>query len=198
VSECSDRHRRCIDGDDLRVLRVPRMTSDVASLIAHYGLTPLPSEGTLFVSTYRSRTDLPGGAPHGTAIIGMYCDEPLSQSLFHKLPVDEVWHFYSGDPLRLVLLFPDGNSRDVVLGADPLRGHQVQFVVPAGVWQGGHLVPGGRYALFGCTMAPGFTDTMYEGGVGDALTAAYPDRAADIARLGGEAQDTRMPEGFAT
>ncbi len=174
------------------------MTDDVSALIAHFGFTPLPSEGTLFASTYRSAEDVAGGGPIGTAMIGMYCDAPFSQSFFHRLPVDEVWHFYGGDPLRLVLLHADGSSSDVIMGPDPLAGHLVQFVVRADVWQAGHLVAGGRYALFGCTMAPGFTGAMYEGGARDTLTAQYPDRSADIARLGCEPHDTRMPEGFAT
>ncbi len=174
------------------------MDDDIAALIALFGLTPLPSEGTLFASTYRSLDDLPNGGPCGTAIIAMYCDAPLSQSRFHRLPVDEVWHFYGGDPLRLILLFPDGSSRDVVMGSNPLQHHAVQFVIPAGVWQAGHLVAGGRYALFGCTMAPGFTGSMYKGGARDTLLAEFPDRAADIERLGCEPHDTRMPEGFAS
>ena len=174
------------------------MTDDVSALIAHFGFTPLPSEGTLFASTYRSAENVAGGGPIGTAMIGMYGDDPLSQSLFHRLPVDEVWHFYGGDPLRLVLLHADGSSSDVIMGPDPLAGHLVQFIVRAGVWQAGHIVAGGRYALFGCTMAPGFTAAMYEGGARDALTAQYPDRMDDIARLGCEPDDTWMPEGFAT
>lgn len=174
------------------------MRDDVAQLITHFGLTPLPSEGTLFVSTYRSGDELPSGGPVGTAMIGMYCNDPVSHSRFHRLLVDEVWHFYAGDPLRLILLFPDGTSRDVAMGPDPLRGHRVQFVVPAGVWQAGLLVTGGRYALFGCTMAPGFTGSMYDGGTRDDLLTRFPDRAEDIQRLGGELPDSRMPQGFAT
>ena len=171
---------------------------DVAALMAHYALTPLPAEGTLFTSTYRSPTEFPDGSPHGTAMIGIYCEEPLSHSRFHRLPVDEVWHFYGGDPLRLILLHPDGSSEDVILGANPLAGERVQFVIPAGTWQAGHVVSGGRYALFGCTMAPGFTGTMYEGGERTALRARYPSRAADIDALGGDAHELQMPEGFAT
>jgi predicted cupin superfamily sugar epimerase len=174
------------------------MPDDIAALIARFDLTPLPSEGTLFASTYRSVENVAGGGPVGTAMIGMYCSEPVSHSLFHRLPVDEVWHFYGGDPLRLVLLRADGSSSDVIMGSDPLAGHCVQFVVPAGVWQAGHLVDGGRYALFGCTLAPGFTDAMYDGGARDVLAARYPDRLDDIARLGCDPDDTRMPEGFAT
>ena len=173
------------------------MHPDVRALIEHYNLSPLPVEGTLFASTYRSIQDTPDGAPLGTAIIGLYCEEPLSLSRFHRLPTDEIWHFYAGDPLRLVLLHPDGSSEDVLMGSDPLRGQRVQFVVPANAWQAGHVVDGGRYALYGCTMAPGFTSETFEAGLISDLIARYPERAEDIRRLGimGE---TRMPDGFAT
>lgn len=172
------------------------MLPEVKALIDHFDLQPLPVEMTLFASTYRSATLLPDGRNHGSAIVGLYCDEPYSVSLFHKLTVDEVWHFYAGDPMRLILLFPDGSSRDVILGSDPLAGQQVQFVVPAGVWQAGQMVAGGRYSLYGCTMAPGFTWEMFIGGTKSELLALYPGRATDITQLGIEdGQETHMPAG---
>jgi predicted cupin superfamily sugar epimerase len=182
----------------LRLFTGKQMDPAIDALIAHFGFTVLPSEGTLFASTWRSADSGAEGGPVGTAMIGMYCEQPPSRSRFHRLPVDEVWHFYAGDPLRLVLLFPDGSSREIRMGNDPLNGELVQCVVPAGVWQAGHLATGGRYALFGCTMAPGFTDRMYEGGLRELLLRTHPDRADDIAQLGCELGDTRMPAGFAT
>ena len=168
-------------------------------LIAHFGMTQLPVEGTSFVSTYRSAVELPDGGPIGTAMIGLYSGDPPSRSLFHRLAFDEVWHFYRGDPMRLVLLRDDGSSDDVVMGSDVLAGQRVQFVIPAGVWQAGELVAGGRWALFGCTMAPGFTGTCFEGGAIDTLLASHPDRAEDIRHFGiPDEHDTRMPDGFAT
>ena len=174
------------------------MLPEVKALIDHFNFKPLPVEGTLFSSTYRSEQELENGKPCGTAMIGLYCDEPYSVSLFHKLSVDEVWHFYSGDPFRLILLYPDGSSRDVVMGSEPLKGQQVQFVVPAGVWQAGHMLEDGRYSLFGCTLAPGFTDDIFEGGTRADLLSLYPERAEDIARFSCGEDGTRMPEGFAT
>jgi predicted cupin superfamily sugar epimerase len=168
-------------------------------LIDHFGMTALPVESTFFVSTYRSRAENPDGGPVGTAMIGMYVDEPRSVSLFHRLTFDEIWHFYGGDPIRLVLLHPDGSDEEIVLGADVLAGHQVQFVIPAGVWQAGELVSGGRWALFGCTMAPGFTGTCFEGGTVNELLVSHPRRDDVIRRLGiPDGHDTSMPEGFAT
>lgn len=174
------------------------MHPEVKGLIDRLHLEPLPAEGTLFASTYRSEQELDSGKPFGTAIVALYCDGPPSLSRFHRLSVDEIWHFYAGDPLRLVLLFPDGSSRDVIMGNDPLKGQQVQFVIPAGVWQAGHMLEGGRYSLFGCTMAPGFTDDMFEGGTREQLLRAFPERAADIHRFGCDSDKTTMPKGFAS
>jgi len=174
------------------------MDPDVGDLIDRLGMTPLPVEGTFIVSTYRSEENTASGGPIGTAMIGLYSDDPPSRSLFHRLDFDEVWHFYCGDPLRLVLLHPDGSSNDVVMGSDVRGGHVVQFVIPAGVWQAGELVAGGRWSLFGCTMAPGFTGTCFEGGTISGLLATHPDREPDIRRLGiPDDHSTEMPSGFA-
>ena len=153
-------------------------------LIERFGMTPLPVEGTLFAETYKSDATAPSGGPAGTAGVGLFCDEPPSRSLFHRLAFDEVWHFYAGDPLRLVLLHPDGSDEEVVMGRSVLAGGTVQHVVPAGVWQAGELVPGGTWALYCCTMAPGFTPDCFEGGRVADLLATHPARAADIERLG--------------
>ncbi len=173
------------------------MHPKIIALIDHFSFTPLPAEGTLFASTWRSTQEFADGSPLGTAMIGMYCHDPLSQSVFHRLPVDETWHFYGGDPIRLVLLTPEGSSREILLGGDPLAGHSIQFTIPAGTWQAGHLVEGGLYGLFGCTLAPGFTGSMYEGAQRHELLAKFPGRQADILRLTHENAETTMPEGFA-
>ncbi len=171
----------------------------MSELIEAYGLQPLPVEGTLFASTYRSAASLPDGAPVGTAMIGMYAHDPLSRSLFHRLPHDEVWHFYAGDPIRLVLLQADGDVDEVWLGADVVAGHRRQFVVPAGVWQAGELVASGTYGLFGCTMAPGFTGAGFEGGRRSTLLASHPSAQADIDCLAvPDDERAAMPDGFAT
>ncbi len=130
--------------------------------------------------------------------MGLYAHEPLSRSLFHRLTSDEVWHFYAGDALRLVLLHPDGSSSDVVLGNDHAAGELIQFVVPAGTWQAGELAhQNGSYSLFGCTMAPGFTGAAFEGGARSKLLAQYPSRAEDVERLGlSDSDGGQLPEGF--
>jgi len=157
--------------------------SEIRALIAHFDLQTLPVEGTLFTQSYRSREKTATGELAGSAIVGLFCDEPRSFSCFHTLTHDEIWHFYRGDPLRLILMHPDGSSEDVILGSDLAAGQHVQFVVPAGVMQAGELVAGGRYALYGCTMAPGFSAASFAAPNEAALLAQWPDRAADIGRL---------------
>lgn len=151
------------------------MEAEVRALIDRFDLRPLPVEGTLFAETYRSAD--------ATAIVALYAVDPPSCSRFHVLTRDEIWHAYAGDPFRLILLHADGSSEDVVMGRDVRAGQRVQCTVPAGTWQAGELLPGGRYALFGCTMAPGFTPDCFTAAHAEALIAGWPSRAADIRRL---------------
>jgi predicted cupin superfamily sugar epimerase len=149
-------------------------------------MTPLPVELTYFAQTYRND-------PVGTAGVGLFSVDPPSRSLFHRLTFDEVWHFYAGDPLRLVLLHGDGSDEEVILG-DPLAGHAVQHAIPAGVWQAGEVGPGGAWSFYGVTMAPGFTAECFEGGRAGDLLASHPARASDIERLSvPEGAPTTMP-----
>jgi len=169
----------------------------VQKLIEQYRLQPLPVEGTLFAQTYRSAAELAPGQPAGTVMVGLYCEEPRSESLFHRLTLDEVWHFYGGDPFRLILLRPDGTSEDVVLGPDPMAGHRAQYIVPAGVWQAAHLIQGGAWSLYGCTMSPGWIPGCFEGGTRAALLASHPSRAADIERYACPDGEIHMPSSMA-
>ena len=166
---------------------------DTQAILDHYHLYTLPVEGTFYRETYRSPLHTSMGGSAGTAIIGLYCADPLSVSCFHRLTYDEVWHVYGGDPFRLYLLHPDRSSEVVIMGSDPLAGQQVQVVIPAGTWQAGELIPGGRYALFGCTMAPGFEAADFEAGIAADLIAEYSTQADAIQRLSVNGAQTRMP-----
>jgi len=186
-----------IDVIDLARFDGRSIHADTVAVLRHYRFDRLPIEGTWYRSTWRSTLDDARGKPAGTAMIGMYANSPESISCFHRLSHAEVWHAYAGDPFTLFLLHADGQSETVLMGTDPRAGQVVQFVVPAGVWQAGGLVPDGRYALFGCTMAPGFTGDCFEAGVATALIAAHPAHAELIQRYAVRGSATRMPQGFA-
>lgn len=157
-------------------------------LIKHLGLTPHPKEGGFFRETYRaaeSQSALPtryqGPRSASTAIY--YLLTPSTYSALHRLQTDEIFHFYLGDPIRMLQLNPDGTGRTIVLGQDVRAGQQVQVVVPRGVWQGSCLEPGGQFALLGCTVAPGFEYADYESGDRQTLLGQYPAFAETIERL---------------
>jgi predicted cupin superfamily sugar epimerase len=157
-------------------------------LIAFLHLQPHPREGGYFRETYRSADTLPSLAPQyrgprcaGTAIY--YLLTPTTCSALHRLGSDEIFHFYLGNLVRMLQLFPDGQGKEVVLGPDVLGGQSVQVVVPRGVWQGSVLEPGGDFALLGCTVAPGFEYADYESANRAELTERYPAFADFIERL---------------
>jgi len=187
-----------IDVVDLARFNYKPIHPDTASMLRHYRFERLPVEGTLFKSTWRSSQQTSKHGPAGTAMIGLYANEPESISCFHKLDYEEVWHVYGGDPFTLYLLYPDGRTEDILMGTNPIVGELVQYVVPAGVWQAGCLNKGGRYALFGCTMAPGFTGTCFEAGLATDLVELYPSKIDIIKKLSVNEHQKKMPEGFAT
>lgn len=149
-------------------------------LVAHYALEPLPREGGLFRRTWAG-PEGPDGRPAGSAIVVLLTADDYSA--LHRLPTDEIWHHYLGDPLELLLLAPDGTARTAVLGPDLRAGQHLQYTVPAGTWMGGRVADGGAWTFFGCTMAPGFTYADYEHGDAADLTARYPGQAARIMEL---------------
>lgn len=152
------------------------MDQETADLAARYGLEPLEVEGGLFRRTWAGPLD-EDGRPAGSAIILLLSAADGNFSALHRLPIDEVWHFYQGDPVELLLL--DTEAHVEVLGP----GHHVQLTVPAGTWMGAQVRPGGRWSLCGTTMAPGFMPADYEGGDVDVLAARYPDAADHIRAL---------------
>jgi predicted cupin superfamily sugar epimerase len=161
-------------------------------------LKPLPREGGWYRETHRSSLQLPPGvlgsgysSPRAAGTAIYYLLTPDSFSALHRLPADEVFHFYLGDPVEMLQLgpAPGAGGRIVTLGPDVLAGQQPQVVVPAGVWQGSILKPAGALALLGTTMAPGFDFADYEAAPRDRLLAEYPAFAERIARLCPEAAD---------
>jgi predicted cupin superfamily sugar epimerase len=158
---------------------------DVRHLIERLGLEPHLEEGGYFRETYRSAGSFePGGAYDGRRSVSTaiyYLLTPDTCSALHRLPGDEIFHFYLGDPVHMLLLRPDGAVERPILGPD-LETMRVQQVVPGGTWQGSRLAPGGAWALLGTTMAPGFEPGDYEAGTLD-LARAYPGAAEEIRAL---------------
>ena len=159
------------------------MTAD--QVIKALNMLPHPIEGGFYAETYRSSASLaqnvlpsPAGSPYpadrslATAIY--YLLTPGTFSAMHRVRGDEMFHFYLGDPVETLQLDPNGSGEIIILGQDIACGMKLQHNVPGGVWQGSLLRQGGRFALMGTTMSPGFDYADYETGHRDALIAQYP------------------------
>jgi len=143
---------------------------------------PHPIEGGSFRRTYTSNQSVRlerGERALGTAIY--YLLEPGTFSEMHLLTSDELFHFYLGDPVEMLQLWPDGHSVLLTLGSDLAAGQHVQLLVPAGVWQGTRLIGDGQVALLGCSVVPGFDYADYTSGSFAELAAQWP-REAELIR----------------
>ncbi|HYI24088.1 MAG TPA: cupin domain-containing protein [Thermomicrobiales bacterium] len=134
-----------------------------AEIIQLLDLQPLAGEGGYFRQTLfvPNEPDAPGGNPLATAIV--FLVSPTSWSGLHRLVTDELFHFYLGDPCRMVVCSPDGVLEERCLGTNLRSGCRIQTLVPGGHWQGTMLHPDGEfgYALLGTTMTPGFRQDQF-------------------------------------
>lgn len=92
----------------------------------------------------------------------------------HRVRGDEMFHFYLGDAVEMLQLQADGSGEVILLGQDIAAGTRLQHNVSCGVWQGSRVRAGGKFALLGTTMAPGFEYEDYETGNRAELSARYP------------------------
>lgn len=160
------------------------MTAD--QIIKALHMLPHPIEGGFFAETYRSSAEIPQQklpgypAARSLATAIYYMLTPDSFSAMHRVRGDEMFHFYLGDPVEMLQLHSDGSGEIIVLGQDILANMKLQHNVPAGVWQGSRLREGGKFALLGTTMSPGFDYADYESANRDALIAQFPNFADAI------------------
>ena len=121
------------------------MTADEVKKLL--GLVPHPREGGWYVRTYEAGELVGaecfadgrygGGRRTGTAIY--YLLEADTFSEMHRLKSDEVFHFYMGDAVEMLRLYPGGRGERVVIGTDLAAGQRPQVVVEKNIWQGSRL-----------------------------------------------------------
>lgn len=163
------------------------MSISPEEIIKRLELKPLPQEGGYFRETYKSTDSLLAGyfglssKSHrriSTAIY--YLITPDSFSALHRLTSDEIFHFYAGDAVDMFTIDNDGNSQIVTIGNQVLSGETPQVIVPRGVWQGLKIKEGGKWALMGTTVAPGFDYEDFELSERTKLISLYPEHAEAI------------------
>ncbi len=105
-------------------------------------------------------------------------------SEIHRLKSDEIFHFYYGDPVKFLLLYPNGNGKTIILGNELESGIFPQLIIPAGIWQGIKIINKKLgFSLMGTTVSPGFEFHDYEKGDRLKLSEKYPDYKNQIEKL---------------
>jgi predicted cupin superfamily sugar epimerase len=155
------------------------------AIIKQLNLKPLPDEGGYYRETHRDAGLIPksvllyhsGPRSYSTSIL--YLITPESFSKLHAVKSTEVFHFYAGDPVRMVQINHSGTLTNITL-SNKLDKGEPQVVVPSHVWQGTKLVEGGKWALLGCTVSPGFEFDDYMTGKRFDLLQKFPQHAETI------------------
>ncbi|MBD2480442.1 cupin domain-containing protein [Planktothrix sp. FACHB-1365] len=161
----------------------------VEQLIEKYQLIPHP-EGGYFRETYRSEGVIPDSAlPDNFTGDRNYCTGIYfllpqgTKSCLHRIQSDEMWHFYLGGSMTLVLMHEDYGVQNIILGSDIQAGETVQFIVPAGWWFGGYPNSESAYSFVGCTVAPGFDFADFELASRTDLISQFPESSELILKL---------------
>jgi predicted cupin superfamily sugar epimerase len=118
------------------------------------------------------------GRPAGSALYFMVTpDAPVR---LHRIRNDQLYHYYLGDPLEVLMLHENGVTEHVVVGPD-LRGKQcVQLLIPGNTFHTARVIGHRRWFLGASTEWPGVEKVDVEIGDVEALAAKYPDVADDL------------------
>jgi predicted cupin superfamily sugar epimerase len=174
---------------DFRNLEIREKHKILKDIISKLDLKPLPFEGGYFIETFRSEkkviTESPLSRSLCTCIIYLITSECFSK--LHRLPGEEIFHFYFGDPVTMLNICESGKPEIITLGNDFGKGEVPQHVVYSNCWQGAFLGDSKNpvFALLGTTMSPGFDSDDYESAAGhkDILLKNYPEFSEVIKKL---------------
>jgi predicted cupin superfamily sugar epimerase len=157
-----------------------------AEIIKSLDLRPHPTCG-FTNEIYRSElqvpaADLPAGYDGPRALGGFlyFLVTDRARIRLHRIRSDQMYHHYFGDPLEVLLLYPDGSSTVHVVGPDLAAGMRPQLLVPGGTFHAGRIQPLGNYALLGTSVWLRAEPSDVEMGNVEFLTSKYPAAAAEL------------------
>ena len=84
-----------------------------------------------------------------------------------------------GGPMTIIQISPKGEVEQIILGQELIKGHQLQYVIPAGFWFGIYSLKGSKYSLYGASVSPGFEYDDFIDGDKEQLLKQFPN-ATDI------------------
>lgn len=138
-------------------------------------------EGGYFKEVYRSdeiigQKNLPerytSGRNYSTSIYFMIEGDDFSS--FHRLESDELWHFYEGTAIKIIMIDKNGKLENKLLGTDFEKGENPVAVIKKATWFAAELVDKTMYSLIGCTVAPGFDFEDFTLAKSDDLIKNFP------------------------
>jgi predicted cupin superfamily sugar epimerase len=132
------------------------MHARAAELITTLRLSPHP-EGGHYREVFRSADPVQpaDGRPPRSALTNiLFMLAAGESSRWHRVASDEVWHFYEGEGLELLVAAPSLEQVARIALGLASASTRPSYTVPAGWWQAAR--PLGSLALVGCTVAPGF------------------------------------------
>lgn len=124
-------------------------------------LQPMSDEACpgYFRMTYESKTKaaLSKNRPAASLIYYMMTPE-VTIDPWHIISSDEILLYHSGAPMIMMLLYPDGSWKEVILGPEADKGHVMQEVIPRDTWMGfvKKEDPGYDWGLYGVMVVPGW------------------------------------------
>ena len=118
------------------------------------------------------------GRPLGSALYFMVT--PGAPVRLHRIRNDQLYHYYLGDPLEVLMLRVDGTTERVVVGPDLRGGQLVQLLIPGNTFHTARVIGRRRWFLGASTEWPGVEPVDVEIGNVDALVAKYPQVADDL------------------
>jgi uncharacterized protein len=118
------------------------------------------------------------GRPTGSALYFMVT--PDSPVRLHRIHNDQLYHYYLGDPIDVLMLHADGTTKRAVVGPDLRAGQCLQLLIPGNTFHTARIVGGRRWFLGASTEWPGVEPADVEIDDVDALGAKYPDVANDL------------------
>ena len=164
---------------------------DPDELRALLGLEPHPTCGFVHVSFVDGEAipadavpeRFEGSRPLGSALYFLVTPErPVH---LHCIRNDQLYHRYLGDPLEVLLLYPDGSHALEVMGEDVAAGEHLQLLIPGGTFHTARVRGGAGWFLGASTEWPGVDPADVVPGDPDELAGRYPAAAGLLRELTG-------------
>jgi len=118
------------------------------------------------------------GRPAGSALYFMVTpDAPVR---LHRIRNDQLYHYYLGDPIEVLMLHADGTSEHVIVGPDLRGGQLVQLLIPGNTFHTARVIGQRRWFLGASTEWPGVEPADVEIGDVNVMAEKYPNVADDL------------------